>query len=149
MRNAYINIGTNKGDRHRNIEVAVVLIIDMTARVMGINPADVDFALSEIYESEPWGYDSPNRFLNQGMRIALPSDMSPYEILDMLQSAQDSISKDSHRKADGSYADRLIDIDFIALDDVSIVSERLTLPHPRAHQRAFVMQPLIETLPRM
>lgn len=148
MRYAYINIGSNEGDRHHNIEVAVALVIEMTAGAIGISSEDADFALSEIYESEPWGYDSPNRFLNQGMRIAVPSDMSPYDILDILLRAQHSISSRSHRRSDGSYADRLIDIDFIALDDVTIDSERLTLPHPRAHLRAFVMQPLTETLPK-
>ena len=148
MRNAYINIGSNEGDRHHNIEVAVALVIEMTAGAVGISSEDADFALSEIYESEPWGYDSPNRFLNQGMRIAVPSDMSPYDILDILLRAQHTISTRPHRRSDGSYADRLIDIDFIALDDVTIDSERLTLPHPRAHLRAFVMQPLTETLPK-
>ena len=147
MRNAYINIGTNKGDRHHNIEVAVALVIEKTCNATGIEPAHVDFALSEIYESEPWGYDSPNMFLNQGMRIAIPDSLSPYEMLGILQSAESAISNASHRQPDGSYADRLIDIDFIAMDDEALDSAKLILPHPLAHMSGFVMRPLIETRP--
>lgn len=148
MRNAYINIGTNKGDRHHNLGVAVASVIKRICGLSGISPDDADISISQIYESEPWGYDSPNLYLNQGVRIAVPGSLSAYDILDALQMAEADISNAPHRHDDGSYADRIIDIDFIALDDVTVTSPRLTLPHPRAHLRDFVMTPLVETMPR-
>ena len=104
--------------------------MEETCNATGIEPAHVDFALSEIYESEPWGYDSPNMFLNQGMRIAIPDSLSPYGMLGIHQSAESAISNASHRQPDGSYADRLIDIDFIAMDDEALDSAKLILPIP-------------------
>lgn len=130
----YINIGSNQGDRQALIEQAVALIVSHWA------PAPV--RRSRYIESDPWGYDSPNRFLNLGLAIDVDGMVDPLDTLHALQDIERSISPASHRNPDGSYADRLIDIDLIAIDHLRVNTPELTLPHPRAHLRPFVTTPL-------
>ncbi len=137
MPTAYINIGSNQGDRRDNISRAVALIADTI---------DPYLHLSDLVESEPWGYDSTASFLNLG--IALTTDLHPLILLDRLLDIEHSISSASHRTTDGTYADRIIDIDLIAYDDtqtddaITPAGNRLTLPHPRMHLRPFVLIPM-------
>jgi 2-amino-4-hydroxy-6-hydroxymethyldihydropteridine diphosphokinase len=139
---AYINIGSNQGDRRANIARAVALIADM----LHVSPT-----LSTIVESEPWGYDSASPYLNVG--ASFDTQLSPGELLDALLSVEKSISPSSHRTADGTYADRIIDIDLIACGDTLLVDAitpagaLLTLPHPRMHLRTFVLEPMAELAP--
>lgn len=141
---AHINIGSNIGDSRSAIERAV---------------ADV-FSLSEgttrrsgYVESDPWGFDSPNRFLNIGVEIV--TTLPPETLLSRLKDIERAISPLSHRNPDGTYRDRLIDIDLIFMADIGegglemIIcdSPSLTLPHPRANARGFVMAPLRELHP--
>ena len=137
MATAHINIGSNLGDRHALIERAVAAIEQ---------ELDADARRSNFVESPPWGYDSPNMFLNLGISIPAGS-LSPLELLHRLRTIQDSINPASHRDIHGSYADRAIDIDLIAVDSVVLKTEELTLPHPRMHLREFVLVPLSETAP--
>lgn len=131
MPRAWINIGSNYPGRAALIERAASLIrqhIDSAARS------------SEPFESEPWGFDSPLMFLNIGMELT--TDLTPEKLLDGLLRIQHSISPDPHRAPDGSYIDRAIDIDLIAVEGVTRNTPVLTLPHPRAFMRPFVMEPL-------
>lgn len=108
------------------------------------------FRVSDTFTSPPWGYDSKNEYLNVG--VSFDTDLSPNALLSATRSIEQSISTASHRNADGSYADRLIDIDIIACADIDlptgslslikINTENLILPHPRALQRDFVTIPL-------
>lgn len=142
MPTAYINIGSNQGDRRANIARAVALIAD----TLHVKPQ-----LSSAIESEPWGYDSDSPYLNIG--LAFDSRITPEALLDVLLSIEHSISPASHRKPDGSYADRLIDIDLIAYGDTTIdmtqtpSGNSLTLPHPRMHLRKFVLLPMLRLAP--
>lgn len=131
MPRAWINIGSNYPGRAALIERAASLIrrrIDPEARA------------SQPFESEPWGFDSPLMFLNIGMELT--TGLSPEELLDELLGIQHSISPAPHRAPDGSYIDRAIDIDLIAVEGVTRRTQTLTLPHPRAFMRPFVMEPL-------
>lgn len=130
---AYLNIGSNQGDRHANLKRAVALIVDAWR--------DCKVRTSDIIESEPWGFDSPHGFLNIGVAIDGFTG-SPHALLRSLQAIEKSISATPHRNADGSYADRIIDIDIIEIDGVAMSTPSLTLPHPRAHLRHFVTIPL-------
>lgn len=99
--------------------------------------------LSDYVESEPWGFVSPNTFLNRGVLYINNVEIDPFEVLDITQKIEREIGHGaSHRNADGSYKDRLIDIDIIDIEGVKISTPRLTLPHPRAHLRPFVMEPM-------
>lgn len=135
MSNVFLNIGSNLGDRRKNLSRAVAAI----EKEFGY------FELSHAVESKPWGFDSDNDFLNIGMMII--SDLQPLEILRKLQEIEREMGSESHRKPDGSYADRLIDIDIIAIDDLIIDTPELQVPHPRMAERRFVLEPMEELAP--
>lgn len=135
MHTVFLNLGSNMGNRRMNLSRAVAAI----EKEFGY------FELSHTIESEPWGFDSPNSFLNVGMMVT--SDLPPLEILHKLQAIEEQLSPTSHRNPDGSYADREIDIDIIAIDDISMTTDELTLPHPLMAERRFVLEPLAELAP--
>lgn len=138
MTKAHINIGSNLGDRHALIELAVARI----ESALGCRAQR-----SAIIESEPWGFESPNAFLNMGISIECDDAMTPHALLDILQCVEKTIDASSHRNAAGGYADRAIDIDLIALGSLTACDEKLTLPHPRMQQREFVLRPMEELEP--
>ncbi len=110
-----------------------------------INREFGDFVMSPVIESQPHGFESPHAFLNVGMTVQ--SELEPMEILHRLQGIEKSISPASHRNADGSYRDRMIDIDIMAIDKeeggtVSMDSPELRLPHPGIEERPFFSEPL-------
>ena len=127
----HLSIGSNKGDRLGYIDRAVALISSLAGTVT---------AVSEPVESEPWGFESTNKFINVGINIDTP--LTPLQLLDTLQSIERTISPDPHRNPDGTYRDRSVDIDIILYRGVSIDTPRLTIPHPNPAQRLFVMHPL-------
>ncbi|MDE6544893.1 MAG: 2-amino-4-hydroxy-6-hydroxymethyldihydropteridine diphosphokinase [Paramuribaculum sp.] len=128
---AHVNIGSNLGDSRANVTRAAELIAERLG---------VAVRYADIVVSEPWGYSSPNPFVNLG--IAFDTDLAPLHLLRILRGIEADISFASHRKADGSYADRLIDIDLIAVGNTVMDTEELTLPHPRMHLRDFVLRPM-------
>ncbi len=143
MYHVHFNIGSNLGDREENIRRAVASL-----RQLACISASVRVSAPVI--SPPWGFESANDFINVGM--SLDTDLPPETLLEATQRIQQSISTASHRDATGAYIDRPIDIDIIACATtgndgtlhnlIEITTEKLTLPHPRALQRDFVMQPL-------
>lgn len=137
MSTVHINIGSNLGDRAALIERAVAALSER------IDPdCEAEIRLAPVVESEPWGFESGNRFLNLGLMIKSSRDEDPYEILAMLQATEKEIDGHSHRDDDGGYIDRAIDIDLIAVDDKIIDSPTLQLPHPRMDKRDFVLRPI-------
>lgn len=132
----YLNIGSNLGNRHENISHAVKAL--ETALKSTIT-------LSTAISSTAWGYCSENTFLNVG--AAFGSNLSPHEVLSITQNIERELGSATHRNADGSYCDRLIDIDIIAVDNLTINTPELILPHPRMHLREFVLRPMVELAP--
>lgn len=128
----YINIGSNLGNR----------LMNLTRAVAAIEKRFGWFELSHHIESEPWGFNSKNKFLNVGM--AFISELQPLEVLHILQEVEASINPSSHRNADGSYKDRVIDIDIMAVDGVEMSTPELTLPHPHLEERPFFLEPYNE-----
>lgn len=137
MPTVYVNIGSNIGNRRSMLERAVACIMERWGEVR----------LSTIVESEPWGYESDNMFLNIGVAFEAPADETPLQIHRALQAMQSSIASGPHRTASGGYADRSIDIDLIAIDNLMIDTPELTLPHPRMHLRRFVLEPMAQLAP--
>lgn len=133
---AHINIGSNLGDSRSLIGQAVAEIA-----LLSSTPART----SAFIESEPWGYESPNRFTNIGIEIT--TTLTPEQLLSELLQIQNVISPRTHRDNLGNYADRLIDIDLIHCGDLIINTPTLTLPHPRLHLRDFVLLPLLQLSP--
>lgn len=142
--NYYINIGSNLGDRRMNLSRAVSAIENRFGW----------FELSHSVESEPWGFESPHKFMNIGM--AFISEDSPEEVLKVLQEIERKLSPEPHRNADGSYADRSVDIDIMAAEVfdpatgqsalVRVATPELTLPHPHLDERPFFLEPFRELL---
>lgn len=126
----YLNIGTNMGNRRDNIHAAIA------ALSAGTGGCEV----SPIMESEPWGFNSPNKFMN--VAVALQSTLEPQQMLDRIHDIEHKLGSASHRDAHGNYVDRLVDIDIMAIDDdngnsISINTATLQVPHPHLHDRSF------------
>lgn len=102
--------------------------------------------VSRVVESEPWGYVSDSNFLNVGVAVDVGGE-SPLDVFHKLQTIERSICGDAHRDAMGGYVDRVIDVDFIAMGDVTVSTPELTLPHPHMHEREFVLRPMAELDP--
>lgn len=79
--------------------------------------------------------------------MAFNTDKTPHEVLEALQRIEREISPESHRNSSGGYADRVIDIDIVAIDRLEISDERLTIPHPHLASRRFFLEPLQELAP--
>jgi 2-amino-4-hydroxy-6-hydroxymethyldihydropteridine diphosphokinase len=75
------------------------------------------------------------------------TEESPREVLARLKEIEQRISPRSHRKSDGSYADRVIDIDIMAIDELIIDEEGLKVPHPHLAERDFFIRPFLELAP--
>ncbi|MDE5857354.1 MAG: 2-amino-4-hydroxy-6-hydroxymethyldihydropteridine diphosphokinase [Muribaculaceae bacterium] len=129
---AHINIGSNIGDRLGAISRAVARVLSLSDLKTG--------RFSPPVGSHPLGFNSPNDFINIGVEIA--TSLSPFELLDALQTIERQISPDPHRDRQGNYVDRLIDIDIIYIDDLVIDTPQLQIPHPRMSARDFVLRPL-------
>ncbi len=133
----YLNIGSNLGDREGNLWAADLrLSLDLglvTTR-------------SAIVESEPWGFESDNGFLNRG--IAVESRFTPIEALNIIHDIEYELNHGhGHRDADGNYVDRLVDIDIMAIDDLVIDLPSLQVPHRHMHRRDFFLKPMAELAP--
>ncbi len=134
MATTHIGLGTNIGNRRQNLITAAALLAERAGDVL---------ALSGFYESAPWGFRSENMFLNAALKME--TDLSPEELL----RTTEAIEKDMGRtkKSDGTYHDRIIDIDILLYDDLTLQTAELTLPHPLMHLRQFVLEPLAEIAP--
>ena len=134
----HLNLGSNLGSREDIIARAVALIKEaLPGRVV----------CSRVMESEPWGYESDNTFMNMGVRVDTDLTYDPMDLLHIVQRVQGLIDGSPHRDATGAYIDRAIDIDVIAIDGTVMESGELTLPHPRMHLREFVLRPMAELQP--
>ena len=131
----YLNIGSNIGDRRDNLYRAVVALVEDSYGA----------AVSRIVESEPWGFESTNSFMNLG--ICLESDMDPQAMLDRLHDIERRLGSAEHRDAEGHYIDRLVDIDIMAIDDLVIDSPTLQVPHLHMAERDFFLRPMMELAP--
>lgn len=135
----YLNIGSNIGNRLGNIDKAIACLLNRPL----FNGATVD--KSDVIETEPWGFQSENKFLNIGLAVRVGDNLEPESVLEETQAVERLCgSSNNHRDEHGGYADRIVDIDIIAIDELIYNSDRLTLPHPRMHIREFVLRPLLE-----
>jgi 2-amino-4-hydroxy-6-hydroxymethyldihydropteridine diphosphokinase len=135
-----LSIGTNIGDRERNIENAIKALGEI-GKVTAISP---------IYTSEPWGFESENGFYN--IALTMESELLPLDLLQETQRIEKELGRTA--KTTTEYADRVIDIDIIDYDNQiikisqqSTVNSLLTLPHPLMHLRNFVLYPLADIAP--
>ena len=127
---AYVGLGSNLGDREATIRRAADLVGALR--------------LSSIRETEPWGYADQPLFLNAVAE--LDSGRTPRALLDRLL----DIEREFGRTRDGPrYGPRTIDLDLLLYGDAVLDEPGLTVPHPRLHERAFVLEPLFELDPEL
>ena len=134
MYQVYLSLGTNLGNRKRNIREA----IDKIGEQIGVVKRQ-----SALYETKPWGYSSPNDFINACVLVLTP--MAPRQVLEATQRIECEMGR-TLKSVDGEYHDRIIDIDILMIDDLVINEPDLHVPHPLMEERDFVMIPLKEIL---
>ena len=132
----YLNIGTNLGDRHANIAAAVAALEQRTRASVRI---------SDAVETPAWGFSSPNDFLNVG--VSLKSHIRPLDMLTLLKDIERTMGSSIHRDAAGNYADRIIDIDIVAIDEMVVDEPSLQVPHRHLAQREFFLRPMAQLAP--
>lgn len=130
----YLGLGSNLGDAEENIRIACRMVAERIGDVR---------QQSDIYRTEPWGFQSDNTFANAV--ICVVTTMKPQDLLAATQQIERSMGrteKTSHRNGKAYYQDRIIDIDILLYDDLTINEPNLKIPHPLMRQRDFVMTPL-------
>lgn len=129
----YLSLGTNLGDKFRNLQDA---LDEIALRVGSVE------AVSSFIETEPLGFESENTFLNAVCRVE--TILSPLELLEITQQIERTLGRKRKTLVAGVYSDREIDIDILLYDDLQMDTPELTIPHPRMWQRSFVVDPLRE-----
>ena len=139
MATVYLGLGTNLGDKEANLRTAIANL--RTAIYKLQERIGKQVSLSSFYETAPWGFESNHSFLNAA--IGLETSLSPIEILHITQEIEKELGR-TKKSVNGSYSDRLIDIDILLYDTLVLQTPELTIPHPLMTERDFVMKPLIE-----
>lgn len=135
MEEVFLSLGSNMGDRAENLRRAVALIGEGAGKVT---------AVSAIYETEPWGFSADTPFFN--MAAIVQTTLAPPEFLAALLAIEEKLGRVREPGAE-RYTSRPIDIDILFYGDRIIDTEGLTVPHPRLHERMFVLAPLNEIAP--
>lgn len=130
MHKVFLSLGSNLGDRENNLIEAVKAIY----RISEINIK----AVSNIYETDPVGYEDQGKFLN--MAMAIETSLTPLMLLEELQ----KVEKLLKRTREIHWGPRTIDIDILIIDALEIKLPELIIPHPRMFERAFVLIPLLD-----
>lgn len=127
-------MGTNLGDKRKNIAEAIKNIGELVGDVV---------RQSALYETEPWGFRSDNRFVNAA--VCVDTQLSPRRLLEVTQRIEREMGR-TLKSDGGEYHDRIIDIDILLYGDLHIDEPDLKIPHPLMHERDFVMMPLNEIM---
>jgi len=128
-------LGSNLGNRKENLKKGLFFLQQTGLKVK---------ALSNVYETSPWGFKTPNSFYN--LIALVETSLSPWALLFEIKKIEASMGK-IPKLLKGDYQDRLIDIDLIFYEDLVLDTKVLTLPHPLAHLRDFVLVPALEVIP--
>lgn len=129
---SFILLGSNMGDREALLGEAVVMMSESCGEVV---------VKSCLYESEPWGFEAENNFINQ--LVIIKTELEPHLLLKNLMSIEAALGRRRHEGSEG-YESRPIDLDILYYDDLIVNTDDLVLPHPRLHLRRFVLLPLCE-----
>jgi len=131
---AYVALGANLGDRERTLRAAV----DALAAEDGIEVV----AVSTLRETEPVGVGEQPRFLNGAAE--LETTLTARELLDRLLAVEQRFGR---VRSSGEHGPRTLDLDLLLYGDEVIDEPGLAVPHPRLHERSFVLEPLAELAP--
>ena len=128
----YLGLGSNLGNRKKLLLQAIRLISEQVGKVT---------RQSSLIETEPWGFESNNKFLNAV--ILCETTKTPREVLEITQQIERDMGR-TKKSVPVGYSDRTVDIDILLYDDLTIDEPDLKIPHPLMHKRDFVMIPLKE-----
>ena len=129
----YLGLGTNLGDRWANLRNAVIALAPFVT-VKSISP---------VYQSEPWGVADQPEFLN--ICLSATTSLAPVALLKALKNIEKSLGREKKIH----WGPRLIDIDILLYDALTLESETLIIPHPYMAVRSFVMAPLADIAPQI
>lgn len=130
---AFIALGSNMGDKEKNL-------INAIEKIKSFNHTSVK-KVSSFIKTEPWGYLDQEEFLN-GV-IEIDTLLPPKELVRLLLSTEEELKRERIIK----WGPRTIDLDVILYDDLITEDEEILIPHPRMHERMFVLEPLAEIAP--
>ena len=128
---AYLGLGTNLGDRQKNLEDAIKAI-SLKMNVL---------QKSSVYETKAWGYTNQPDFLNQVIEVN--TALTPLKLLNFVKRTETELGRVENFR----YGPRLIDIEILFYGTVIRNTTRVQIPHPRLHERAFVLVPMAEIEP--
>ena len=135
MEKCYVLFGSNMGDKATLFEQAYTFINKRCGRVVQVSSA---------YESEPWGFEAEEWFLNRV--IVVETVLDPESLLTKLLEIEKELGRVRHPECSG-YCSRTVDLDILYYGERIINTATLTMPHPRLHLRRFALVPLCEVAP--
>ena len=133
MKDVYLSIGTNMGERYENLQHAVDLLKEKKELEL--------IRVSSVFETAAVGYTDQADFLN--IAVHLKTTISSVEMLNICQ----EIERELGRVREFRWGPRVIDLDILLYNQENIETENLIVPHPRMYERAFVLVPLVEITP--
>ena len=131
----YLSLGSNQGKRFSYLQQAMQYI---EQRIGAIDK------ISSFYETEPWGFTDEIPFINQVIRIN--TMLSPLKILERALLIEKVLGR-QRVKTHQNYSGRTLDIDILFIENKSIKTQELTVPHMHLHKRKFVLEPMCEIAP--
>lgn len=133
MKKIYLGLGSNLGDREHNLKEAFARIEEHIGHVV---------KSSSVYETEPWGFNTSETFLNAVIEVG--TELSPSGVLGAILMIETLLGRTRGEK---QYSSRVIDIDILLYNDLIVNEVSLKIPHPLLHERMFVLVPLCEIAP--
>jgi 2-amino-4-hydroxy-6-hydroxymethyldihydropteridine diphosphokinase len=130
----YLSIGSNSGNRYKNYRYGIDQLAGLFSSSL--------IRQSSLYETEPVGYKNQGWFLNAAIQIE--TMLEPSDLLDSLKFIEAASGRDYNQVRFGP---RTLDLDILLYDDLVINRENLVIPHPRMHERRFVLKPLCDIDP--
>jgi 2-amino-4-hydroxy-6-hydroxymethyldihydropteridine diphosphokinase len=128
----YLSLGSNLGDRGKNLDRAVEIL-----EKKGI----IVRKRSSLYETEPWGELDQPLFLN--MALEIETDFHPLALLAVIKDVETEIGREKSHK----WGPRIVDLDILLYNHIILSEDTLRIPHPYLHEREFVLRPLHEIAP--
>ncbi len=133
----YLGLGSNKGNRQELLQQALTQIAERIGEVASV---------SAFYETSPVGFPSSYPFLNAVCKVQ--TELSLEDVLLRAEAIERKLGR-LQKSQNLVYQDRTMDIDLLLAEDLVLHTERLTVPHPRMHERLFVLEPLAEIAPHV
>ena len=137
MEKCYVLFGSNMGDKNQIFAQACLLINNRCGHIE---------AVSSAYESEPWGFEAKEWFLNR--LIIVETELDPEEMMRQLLDIEAELGRVRHPEVEG-YTSRTADLDILYYGSRIVLTDSLTIPHPRLHERRFALLPLCEMVPQL